>query len=137
MRLAMPAFAPDTAADALRSRLGRPWPLAVLTTAIVLAVYAPTVARDLSWAGAATDGGELLTAFAQEQHKSVRKNCIRIEKMIFLQPADGFKSPSVTPLFAPEPVVDLFRPVHGNPHAQVDVRAGLQNIRNRLICLFR
>ena len=62
MRLAMPAFAPDTAADALRSRLGRPWPLAVLTTAIALAVYAPTVARDLSWAGAATDGGELITA---------------------------------------------------------------------------
>ncbi len=58
----MPAFAPDTAADALRSRLGRPWPLAVLTTAIALAVYAPTVARDLSWAGAATDGGELITA---------------------------------------------------------------------------
>ena len=58
----MPACAPATAADVLRSRLGRPWPLAVLTATIALAVYAPTVARDLSWYGAATDGGELITA---------------------------------------------------------------------------
>jgi hypothetical protein len=36
--------------------------LAALTAAVALAVYAPTVARDLSWAGAATDGGELITA---------------------------------------------------------------------------
>ncbi len=34
-------------------------PLAALTAAIALAVYAPTVARDLTWAG---DGGELITA---------------------------------------------------------------------------
>lgn len=34
-------------------------PLAALTTAIALTVYAPTVARDLTWAG---DGGELITA---------------------------------------------------------------------------
>jgi hypothetical protein len=40
----------------------RPAPLAGLTAAVALAVYAPTVARDLSWAGAASDGGELITA---------------------------------------------------------------------------
>lgn len=53
---------PATPDGTLSSRLGRPWPLAALTAAAALAVYAPTVARDLSWAGAATDGGELITA---------------------------------------------------------------------------
>ena len=36
--------------------------LALAVAAIALAVYAPTVARDLSWANAATDGGDLITA---------------------------------------------------------------------------
>ena len=62
MRFAPPVVAPDAAADTLRSRSNHPWPLAALTAAVALAVYAPTVARDLSWAGAATDGGELITA---------------------------------------------------------------------------
>jgi hypothetical protein len=53
---------PATPDDRLGSRLGRSWPWAALTAAMALAVYAPTVARDLSWAGAATDGGELITA---------------------------------------------------------------------------
>ena len=35
---------------------------ALLTAAITLTVYAPTVARDLTWANAATDGGDLITA---------------------------------------------------------------------------
>ena len=62
MRLAPPVVAPDAAADTLRSRWNHPWRLAALTAAAALAVYAPTVARDLSWAGAASDGGELITA---------------------------------------------------------------------------
>ncbi len=45
----------------LRPVTGRAWPLAALTTILALAVYAPTVAPDLSWAGAG-DGGELITA---------------------------------------------------------------------------
>ncbi len=36
--------------------------LALAVSAVALAVYAPTVARDLSWANAATDGGDLITA---------------------------------------------------------------------------
>jgi len=52
-----PALPPP--ADAPPARL---WPLAALTAVAALAVYALTVARDLSWAGAATDGGELITA---------------------------------------------------------------------------
>ena len=39
------------------------WPrTALVTTVVALAVYAPTVARDLTWANAATDGGDLITA---------------------------------------------------------------------------
>ena len=36
--------------------------LALAVAIVALAVYAPTVARDLSWANAATDGGDLITA---------------------------------------------------------------------------
>ena len=62
MRPVMATATPDTAAGDMRPTFGRLWPLAALTTAATLGVYAPTVARDLSWAGAATDGGDLITA---------------------------------------------------------------------------
>ena len=59
-----PAFlpTPDMRAATLSAATARMWPLAAVTAAIALAVYLPTVARDLSWAGAAGDGGELITA---------------------------------------------------------------------------
>jgi len=40
----------------------RRWPAALTAAALALAVYGLTLAPDLSWANAATDGGELITA---------------------------------------------------------------------------
>ena len=41
---------------------GRIWPWALVATIVALAVYRLTLAPDLTWANAATDGGELITA---------------------------------------------------------------------------
>ena len=41
---------------------GRIWPWALVAAIVVLAVYRLTLTPDLTWANAATDGGELITA---------------------------------------------------------------------------
>lgn len=58
----MSGMRPQDAVFATPPARGREWRLALAVAAITLAVYAPTVARDLSWANAATDGGDLITA---------------------------------------------------------------------------